>query len=176
MKHTVLLAALLLVAPVALAQATSSTSVLPPASVARQLALQGGPGIAGSGSVEADALPPQAQNFLREDYPSTKPSKITRNFVRDTYHVTLADGTRITFSKDGVVTGIIAPGGTALPLEVLADILPQNTSIHLAEAGMIDEITEIQGVPGKGTVVMLLKTVPPTMLFDLDGNFVVTYY
>lgn len=154
---------------------TSSTTALPPASVVKQMALQGGPGIVISGSAQFNELPAQAQKFLSEDYSADQPTSITRNFLRQTYHVVLADGTKVTFDKDGLVTNIQAPADMVLPMEVLADILPQKTSIHLAEVGLIGDVSEVKNASGKGTLVMMLHTTPPRMLFDFDGNFVVVY-
>ena len=167
------LALLLGIAP-SLAQ-TSSSNILPPASVQKELSLQGGPGIVVSGSARLSELPADARKLLSSDYPDNQPTSITRNFVRNTYHVTLSDGTRITFDKSGKVANIIAPAGLALPMEVLADILPEKTSVHLAEAGIIGDVSEVKNADGHGILVMTLHTTPPRMLFDLDGNFLLFY-
>ncbi len=155
--------------------ASASGMAQQPVIPSHPLLIQGGPGIVVSGSALPRQLPQAAQQFLKNDYPADQPSSITRNYIKDTYHVTLAGGTRLTFDAKGQVTDIIAPKDMVIPLEVIADILPQKTSIHLAEAGLIDEISEIQNAAGRGTIVMTLRSTPPRLLFDLNGNFIMFY-
>lgn len=53
--------------------------------------LNGGPGIAISGSQNAENMPAKAWNFLKDNYKDNPVAKCTENFVKQTYHVVLAD-------------------------------------------------------------------------------------
>lgn len=179
MKHTLIVSIALISATLGMSArdiSSTSSNILPPASVAEQLRLEGGPGIVISGSANADQLPPAATQFIKQDYQSAAITNITHNYIKDTYNVTLSNGTHIEFNSSGKVNNIEAADKQTLPLEVLADILPQPTSIHLAESGLINMVNSVKNVSGKGTLVMVLDTPMPRMLFDIDGTFVITYY
>lgn len=176
-RITILTLALAAGMSVAMAQQTSSTTsnIIPPAKVAEQMRLQSGPGIVVSTSVTPEHLPEQAYQFLSTDYPKASVTSVNHNIVKQIYDVTLSDGTDITFNEQGSVADITAPKGKTLCLETLADILPQKTSIHLAEAGLIDLVTQVKNITGRGTMVMTLDTGLPTILYDVDGVFVMAY-
>lgn len=155
---------------------SSSNTIMPPANIQAAIKIQGGPGIAISGTSTIKKIPTNAQKIISTDYPNTSITNVSENYIKQTYTVTLNDGTIITINSNGKITNIKAPRNTSLPNQILADILPPATSIHLAEAGLLNSVNEVKHIQDHGTMVMILDTPTPHILYDIDGTFVITYY
>ncbi len=135
--------------------------------------LQGGPGIAVKVSATQTMLPPAAQKFLQTIYSRDVVGPITFNAVKDVYDVEVGNGTKITFDKKGQVQDIQAPTGESLYGRAVAAVLPEKAYKHLEEAGLLEYVTGIKNAHGHGLRVMLLNAMPPEMLFDVDGLFII---
>lgn len=138
------------------------------------LMINGGPGIVVSASTQVDQLPADAQQFLREYYGDNPVMKCKINYVKDNSSVTLADGTGITFDKDGKVDDIRTANNTSLPTRVLEAVLPAEAYKHLVATDCQGLVSAVKNAHGRGFHVMLLDTVPPYMIFDMGGVFVIT--
>ena len=134
--------------------------------------LNGGPGIAISGSQNAENMPSKAWNFLKDNYKDNPVAKCTENFVKQTYHVVLADSTTISFTKDGSVRDLYEGNNASIPEKALEAILPAKTVKHLRDAGVLDEVSAVRNAGKNGFGVVLLNNIPPQMIFDVDGVFV----
>lgn len=138
--------------------------------------LRGGPGIVVSASEQPSALPLAVRNFITSNYPDCTVTSVNHNFVREQYTVQLCDGTRMVFNNRNAITQIVAPKGKAIPLAVLAAILPEKTSVHLAQAGLINLVGEVKHIDSAGHQVMLVNTTPERILYNVDGDFLMFYY
>ena len=168
MKKTQLLTALL--CALALATPTlKADNILPD----QPIQLQGGPGIAVKVSATPNMLPSEAQKFLQTIYSRDVIGPVTFNAVKDVYDVEVGNGTKITFDKEGKVKDIQAPQGEALYGRAVAAVLPEKAYKHLEEAGLLEYVTGIKDAQGRGLRVMLLNAMPPEILFDVDGLFII---
>lgn len=140
----------------------------------RPILLQGGPGIAISGSGTTQQLPDKARTFLDKYYSGTKVDNIRLNFVKGTSEVKLDDGTEISFGKDGSVTDIRQGGNRSINTDALSEIVAPNVYLHLIEVGDIQNVNMVKNAEGSGTCVMLINTTPSQLIFDVDGNFIIT--
>lgn len=138
-----------------------------------QLGLMGGPGIVTSESATVEQLPEAAQKFLQTYYSRDVIGYINHNVVKDQYNVELGNGVKVTFNSKGRVEDIQAPGTDSLFLPVIKAVLPEKAYKHLEQAGLLYEVTGIKNATGKGLRVQLLNAMPPEMLFDIDGLFVI---
>lgn len=136
--------------------------------------INGGPGIAISGSAEVSQLPDSAQTFLRKNYADDEVTKCRRDFLKGTSKVYLADGTRIEFDKNGRVDDIVSGDNQSLSEGVLNDVLPAKVVKHLRETGFLYEVSAIKNAHKNGYCVMLLNDIPPHMIFDVNGLFIET--
>jgi hypothetical protein len=153
---------------------TAQNNVVPTGAVAEKFAqIAGGPGIVVSGSVDRSQLPANADKFLNSAFPGVAVSTLTKNFVKDTYNVTLANNVKLVFDKDGKVDNIVMPNLEAIPANVLSDILPAKAVKHIAQAGYANQVFEIKKAQDRGFSVFLLNNTPPQMIFDLDGTFLI---
>ena len=167
MKKIMFLGAAMLIAASAMAK------VEIPDSVHRTLYLQGGPGIAISGSRTVENMPAPAREFLTKYFGYAQVSACHENFVKETYHVVLSDGTTMTFNHDGKVRDIHMAYNMSIPVAALSAILPEKTVSHLQQAGVLDEVTAIKDAGKNGFGVALLNSIPSEMIFDVDGTFVI---
>lgn len=135
--------------------------------------LMGGPGIVTKESATPDQLPAAAQNFLQTYYSRVMVGPISRNVIKNTYSVELGNGVNITFNSNGKVVDIQSPGTEPLYSQAVKAVLPAKAYKHLEDAGLLEEVTGIKDATGKGLRVMLLNNMPPEMLFDIDGLFVI---
>lgn len=135
----------------------------------------GGPGIALSGTGTYDQLPDSARQFLDDCYQGDSIKYCTRNFVKETSDVHLADGTDITFNKAGQVTYIKSGHDESLSPEVLVNVLPEATVVHLMDAGYSPYVREIRNAQDAEHRIFLLNNPMPEMIFDFNGNFLVTW-
>ena len=135
--------------------------------------LQGGPGIAVKVSATPGMLPQEAQKFLQTIYSRDALGPITFNAVKDTYQVEVGSGTKITFDKNGKVKDIMAPEGESLYGRAIAAVLPEKAYKHLENAGLLEDVTGIKNADSRGLRVLLLNAMPPEMLFDVDGLFII---
>lgn len=177
MKNTRILAfvaASLLALPGITAQTMNdNTQKYSPEKIGNPYLLMGGPGIVTSESATADQLPAAAQNFLQTYYSRVMVGPITHNVVKDTYTVELGNGVKVTFNATGKVDDIQAPGTDSLFAPVVEAVLPAKAYKHLVDAGLLDEVTGIKNAEGRGLRVQLLNAMPPEMLFDVDGLFII---
>ena len=175
MKRIMSLCAAALVCAAAFAAATDDDGVTMKNGVAvpdRPILLNGGPGIVISGSQTLENMPSKAWNFLKDNYKDTPVEKCTENFVKQTYHVILSDGTNLTFAKDGSVRDLYQANNASIPEKALEAILPAKAVKHLREAGVLDEVSAVRNAGPKGFGVILLNNIPPQMIFDVDGMFI----
>lgn len=135
--------------------------------------LMGGPGIVTSESATPNQLPKDAQEFLRNYYSRDMITYVNRNVVKDQYNVKLGNGVSVTFDAKGKVADIQAPGREGLFIPAIKAVLPKKAFKHLEEAGLLYEVTGIKNADGKGLRVQLLNAMPPEMLFDVDGLFII---
>lgn len=135
--------------------------------------LQGGPGIAISGSQAPENMPDSAKTFLNKFYADDPVAQCHEDFIKQTYHVILEDGTDITFNKQGKVRDIKNGGNIALSPDLLKAILPAKTVKHLGQAGALNDVSAVKDAGEKGFGVALLNNVPPQMIFDVDGTFII---
>lgn len=135
--------------------------------------LMGGPGIVTSVSATQQQLPQAAQQFLQTYYSRVMVGSINHNVVKNQYNVELGNGVKVTFTADGKVDDIQAPGNDGLYLPVIKAVLPEKAYKHLEDAGLLYDVTGIKNAVGKGLRVQLLNAMPPEMLFDVDGLFII---
>lgn len=165
LKYTLLCSALLIVGG-----ATAKENVAD--SLATQMRLYGGPGLAVSGTQSTENMPTAAKNFLSE-YFSTLPVKSCHeDFIKQSYHVVLTDGTNMTFDKTGKVKDIYMSDNQSIPTSALSDILPEKTINHLRQAGVLNQVTSLKDAGKNGFGIALLNNIPPQMIFDVDGTFI----
>ena len=171
-KKFTLMAALLFaaVAPI-YAQNYQASGIKP--SNAQIYNLMGGPGIVTSESATQDQLPQAAQNFLQTYYSRVMVGPITHNVVKGQYNVELGNGVKVTFNSAGKVINIVAPTGDSLYAPAIQAVLPAKAYKHLVDAGLLEEVTGIKDATGKGLRVQLLNAMPPEMMFDVDGVFII---
>lgn len=146
-----------------------NSSIVPP----RPINIQGGPGIAVSMTSSQAELPEAAQRFLQTIYSRDVVGPVTFNAVKDRYKVIVGNGTQIVFDKKGKVDDIQAPQGESLYARAVSAILPEKAYKHLESAGLLEYVTGIKDAQGRGKRVMLLNAMPPEVLFDVDGVFVI---
>ena len=168
MKHTLLKFAGILAIAFAWTPVSAQKPATPP-----NILLNGGPGIVISGSQTTENMPAAAQEFLKKNYPNDPVIKCHENFVKETYNVDLEDGTSIVFNHDGKVKDINAGDYATIPEATLSDILPAKTVKHLEQSGTAGLVTAIKNAGDKGFGVALLNNVPPQMIFDIDGTFII---
>lgn len=176
-KLVALTAAALLAIPALTAQSTTSAQNCPSeASKANPYMLIGGPGIVTSESATPDQLPAAAQRFLQTYYSRVMVGPINRNVVKDQYNVELGNGVKVTFNNKGQVEDIQSPGDESLYAPAIKAILPEKAYKHLEDAGLLYEVTGIKNAHDKGMRIELLNAMPPEILFDVDGLFVILDY
>lgn len=146
-----------------------NSSIVPPTPIN----LQGGPGIVTSISSSQSELPENAQKFLQTVYSRVMVGPVTHNVVNDTYKVELGNDVKITFNNKGQVEDIQAPYPESLFIPAIKAVLPEKAFTHLEKAGLLSEVTGIKNATGKGLRVQLLNAMPPEILFDLDGLFII---
>lgn len=135
--------------------------------------IQGGPGIAVSMSSSQSELPAEAQKFLQTIYSRDAVGPVTFNAIKNQYKVVVGNGTQITFNKEGKVKDIQAPRGESLPQRAVQAVLSSKVFKHLVDANLIEDVTGIKDAGSRGMRVQLLNAMPPEMLFDIDGLFVI---
>lgn len=135
--------------------------------------LMGGPGIVTSVSATPQQLPKAAQEFLQTYYSRVMVGPINHNVVKDMYNVELGNGVNVTFTADGKVDDIQSPGTEPLYSPAVKAVLPAKAYKHLEDAGLLEEVTGIKNAVGKGLRVQLLNAMPPEMLFDVNGLFII---
>lgn len=135
--------------------------------------IMGGPGIVTSESATQNQLPQAAQKFLQEYYSRVMVGPINHNVVKNQYNVELGNGVKITFDANGKVDDIQSPGTDPLYIPAIKAVLPEKAFKHLEDAGLLYEVTGIKNATGHGLRVQLLNAMPPEMLFDFDGLFVI---
>lgn len=177
-----LAAALILIAPALSARNTSNcnnsnnaacTEKCKTEQPANPYLLMGGPGIVTSESATPNQLPTAAQDFLQTYYSRVMVGPITHNVIKDTYSVELGNGVKVTFNAQGKVDDIQAPYPDSLYAPAIKAVLPAKAYTHLEQAGLLYDVTGIKNAAGKGLRVQLLNAMPPEMLFDLDGLFLI---
>lgn len=172
-KHTFIAIAVALLAPAAVAQTNGSNSGIPKPGQVPDLHLQGGPGIVISASQTTENMPAAAQDFLKTYYGNDPVIRCHENFIKETYDVDLEDGTHILFNHDGKVRDINAGDYATIPAGAIKAILPAKTYKHLEQSGTLNLVMGIKDAGPKGFGVALLNNVPPQMIFDIDGTFVI---
>ena len=135
--------------------------------------LMGGPGIVTSISVNQSQLPRAAQDFLQTVYSRVAVGPVMHNTIKNTYKVTLGNDVKVTFNAKGQVEDIQAPYPDVLYDAAVKAVLPEKAYSHLEKDGLLPEVTGIKNATGKGLRVQLLNAMPPEMLFDIDGVFVI---
>lgn len=138
--------------------------------------LIGGPGIVTSESAAPEQLPAEAQKFLQTYYSRVMVGPINHNLIKETYKVELGNGVKITFDNKGKVEDIYSPDSEPLYTPAIKAVLPEKTYKHLEQAGLLYEVTGIKNAQGKGLSIQLLNAMPPEILFDVDGAFVILDY
>ena len=124
-------------------------------------------------SATQEQLPEAAQKFLQTYYSRVMVGYVNHNVVKDVYNVELGNGVKITFDSKGKVEDIQAPGNDSLYIPAIKAVLPEKAYKHLEQAGLLYEVTGIKNADGKGLRVQLLNAMPPEMLFDVDGLFII---
>ena len=76
--------------------------------------------------------------------------------------------------KDGGVTDIRQGGNRSINTDALSEIIAPNVYLHLIEVGDIQNVNMVKNAEGSGTCVMLINTTPSQLIFDVDGNFIIT--
>lgn len=142
-------------------------------SLATQMRLHGGPGLAVSGTQSIENMPVAAQNFLNKNFGSEPVKTCHEDFIRQSYHVVLVNGTHMTFDKNGKVKDIHMADNQSIPEQALTYILPDKTITHLRQAGVINQVTSLKDAGKNGFGVALLNNIPSQMIFDVDGTFVI---
>lgn len=135
--------------------------------------LMGGPGIVTSISAEANQLPDAAQKFLQTYYSRVMVVSVKKNLIQDVYNVELGNGVKVTFDNKGKVVDIEAPAGDYLYAPAIKAIVHEKTYKHLEQSGELYQVTGIKDANGKGMRILLLNNMPPEMLFDVDGLFII---
>lgn len=171
---TALVAALLIATPFIKAQTVNDDNTS--TTEAHLYTLMGGPGIVTAESATPSQLPQKAQDFLQLYYSRDVIGTITHNTLKDQYDVELGNGVNVTFDNQGRVDDIQAPEGDGLFLPVIKAVLPDKTYRHLEQAGLLYDVTGIKNIQGHDMRIELLNAMPPEILFDIDGAFVIIDY
>lgn len=140
----------------------------------RPILLQGGPGIAISGSATEQQLPPKARQILSDFYKDDPLSKCHINFLSGQTNVQLADGTKIQFDKDGGVMDISQGQSRSIDPALLKEILKPEIYNHLDKINRLDRVCMVKNAEGTGTCIMMINTTPSQLIFDSKGLFVIT--
>lgn len=174
-KNTIAFALLFSAVPLFGVAQNSSNATAPADKPASEIPynLLGGPGIVTSVSATQNQLPAEAQKFLQTYYSRVMVGYINHNVVKDEYNVELGNGVKITFNAKGQVDDIQSPGTDSLYLPAIKAVLPEKAYKHLEQAGLLYDVTGIKNAKGKGLRVQLLNAMPPEMLFDVDGLFII---
>lgn len=136
--------------------------------------VMGGPGIAISGSGTAEQLPAAAQKFIKTYYGADSLTYCHLDFLKGSSDVRLSDGTQISFDRNGKVTDLVQADNRSINTDALSEILPANVFKHLIEIGDVQNVSQIKNAEGTGTCVMLINTTPSQLIFDYNGNFLIT--
>ena len=162
------------IALTAVLASSAQSSVVPTGAVAEKFAqIAGGPGIVTAGSVDESELPTDAAKFVSANFPGATVTSLIKNFVKDTYNLTLSNGVKLVFDAKGKVDNIVMPDLQTVPAKALADILPAKAVKHLEKSGYINQVYEIKKAQDRGFSVFLLNNTPPQMIFDIDGTFLI---
>lgn len=140
---------------------------------AQSPALNGGPGIVMSGSMDVDNLPMKAKKFLRKHFNADRIVKCEREYAESRYEVDLRSGVDIEFSNDGDVVEIDAPDRASLPREAVKEVVGHKIFTRLEKDGYADSVESVDFSKGRVVEIEVMKASPDTYVFDLDGNFVV---
>lgn len=136
--------AILLIGAIALgisAASAQTTKVHP--TPASQLQLLGGVGPVVAGSANYSQLPIKARNFLSANFPSSRISKIEKEFDTNEYDVYLDEGIEIEFTAKGEVKELDG-NGRALPQSTVKNLLPGNVSKAIETSTALDDIEKIE--------------------------------
>lgn len=139
-----------------------------------KIPVQGGPGLVVSGSGTVERLPQKAREILNDYYSSDSIKSIKENYIKHNEEVVLSDGTKILFNAGGDVINVYQGQNKAINPEMLGRILPEKTVEHLLQAGVVGEVSAVHNADKTGHCVMLLNNIPPQMIFDVDGVFIIT--
>lgn len=173
MKHNIriaiVMASVLLFTPFAFAREKNGVNIPD-----HPIFMGGNPGIVISGSADKSQLPEKAQKFLSDFYTDDPIITCQENYIKQIYNLKLGDGTKITFDDMGDVVDISEGGNLPIGYKALKAILPLKVYVHLENSGFLNEVSVVKNAKGKGTCVMLLNSLPPQLIFDVDGVFVIT--
>ncbi len=131
------------------------------------------PGILLSGSCDTSALPKTATDFLDKHFRGVKVKKCTHDYADATYKVKLSNGVEVEFGNDGKVVEIEAADKGRLSEAVIKEVVPSKTYKYIKSNKMIANVEGIEYSRGRVVEIDLAVKGPDTVVFDLDGNFLV---
>lgn len=131
------------------------------------------PGILLSGSCDVSALPEAATAFLTKHFKGVAVKKCTHEFAEAIYKVKLVNGVEIEFGNDGKVVEIESAKRQCLSEALVKEVVPAKTYKYLKDNKVADDVESIEYSRGRVVEIDLAIKGPDTMIFDIDGNFLV---
>lgn len=130
------------------------------------------PGIVMAGSVNTDALPDKAKDFIAKYFPGVAVTKCEHYYAKGEYSVELSTSVDIDFDLKGNVTEVEAPDMSVLPRSLVKDLLHDTAFARLIADGYADKVESIEFKRGRVVEVSVNKQDPDTYVFDLNGVFI----
>lgn len=128
-------------------------------------------------STDFRSLPPSAQTFVNELFPSTTVASVTNDVADREYEVKMSDGYEITFDYKGNWIAVETPDNVMLPSSVLNRLVPENVVVEtlsgdkVVPGGVVNYIEEIAYIPDYGYVVEYeTATTEGKVGIDKSGN------
>lgn len=128
---------------------------------------------------ESGSLPPEAQNFIDENFPgesvtdfekfdqilNSQESDILDFDDQEAYEVELSNGVHIEFGKDGKMTEMDSKDGEAIPLQALPDMIEEYIKNNYTDLNVVSYEIDQDDQEVELDNGMDLE-------FDIDGRFV----
>ena len=131
------------------------------------------PGLLLSGSCNVASLPKTARNFLNRHFKGIAVKKCTHDYAEAVFKVKLTNGVDIEFGNDGKVIEIESAKHTCLTDAIIKETVPPKMYKYLKENKVADHVESIEFSRGRVIAAELAIKGPDTMIFDLDGTFLV---
>lgn len=149
--------------------AVALTTTAPMVSAQQLDNVNGGPGIAVSGSVDAAQLPKPAKDFIKKHFPGIAIKDTDRSFISGEYDVDLVDGTDLEFNSKGDIIEVEAGRNGVLSTRLLKELLPDKAYKELERRGNINNVETVKKDSRKGYKVELRNVDLDDYRFDIEG-------
>ncbi len=149
--------------------AVALTAATPIVSAQQLNNVNGGPGIAISGSVDTAQLPKPAKDFIKKHFPGIAIKETDRSFLSGEYDVDLVDGTDLEFNSKGEIIEVEAGRNRVLSSRLLKELLPDKAYKELERRGNINNVETVKKDSRKGYKVELRNVDLDDYRFDIEG-------